>query len=193
MSSPLSDAFKNAVNNKAEEIEEKSNNKVKIAMRRTEDRVREKISEIIEIYGMDFYYGGYKPSMYVRTNNLRESGAVSPFIGEFTKSGYIGFQYGAEFNEDLMDHSEYYLNIVYKRKKHEGSWSKKYLYHDDDVNEKEILDNFRAGVHPNTPVRQGAIWLKDMKGVAPDALRQWKNSGAIQKIFKEEFGKLINK
>lgn len=195
MSSPLSDAFKNAVNKKAEELETKSTNKVIIAMRNTEERVRKKIQEIIEIYGMDFYYNGYKPRMYVRTNDLRNSGAVSPFIKEYKKNGYIGFQYGAEFDEDLMDHSEYYLNIVYNRKKHDGQWSKMYLYHDDNVDEKEILDNFRAGKHPlgkkGLFVEQGPIWMKGMSGMAPDALRQWKNSGAIQDIFREEIRKLI--
>jgi hypothetical protein len=195
MSSPLSDAFKNAINRKTDEIEKDSKNKVVIAMRNTEERVREKIKEIIEVYGMTPYYNGYTPSMYVRTNNLRDSGAVSPFINEYKKNGYIGFQYGANFDEDLMDHSEYYLHMVYKRKKHEGQWERDYLYHDDDVNEKDILDNFRAGKHPlgkkGAFFEQGPIWMKDMNGMAPDALREWKNSGAIQDIFKEELMKLL--
>jgi hypothetical protein len=59
------------------------------------------------------------------------------------------------------------------------------------VNEDAILSNFRSGTHPNTGVEQGAIWIQGMSGVAPDVLRIWKNSGAIQTIFKEELMKLL--
>lgn len=191
MSSPLSDAFRNAVIKRAEEIEEKSNNKVITAMRRTEERVAEKIQEIISTYGFDNYYTGYDPVMYVRTRNLRDSGAVKPFINEYKKGAYIGFQYGAEFDAGLMDHSVLTIHVEYFRKRDNKYVNKVYSYDDDNVDEEAILNNFRAGIHPNTGVEQGPIWMQGMQGMAPEALRQWKNSGAIQSIFKEELIKLL--
>ena len=191
MSSPLSEAFRNAVINKVEEIKDDSKNKVVIAMRRTEERVAEKIQEIIWLYGLDYYYNGYSPRMYVRTGNLRHSGAIKPWINEFRSGNNIGFQYGAEFNSDLMDHSALTIRVEYDRKRDNSHITKFYTYEDNDVDEAAILSNFRAGVHPNTGVEQGAIWLQGMTGMAPDALRTWKNSGAIQSIFKEEFMKLL--
>lgn len=195
MSSPLSDALKNAVNKKIQDEEKKQKNRVEIAMENTERRVAEKIKEIIEVYGLNFYYDGYDPSMYVRTGNLRHSGAISPFIKEFKKNGYLGFQYGANFDESLMDHRHYFLHIVYKHKRDNGMSEWYYAYHDENVNEKKILDNFRAGKHPlgkkDVFLEQGPIWMNGMIGAAPDALRQWKNSGAIKDIFKEELRKLI--
>lgn len=191
MSSPLSEAFRNAVIKRAEEIEEQSSNKVIIAMRRTEERVAEKIQEIITAYGFDYYYNGYTPTMYVRTDNLRNSGAVKPFINEYKKGGYIGFQYGAEFDAGLMDHSILTIRVEYDRKRDNKHVEKLYSYEKDNVDEEAILNNFRAGVHPNTSVNQGAIWMQGLEGMAPEALRQWKNSGAIQSIFKEELIKLL--
>ena len=191
MSSPLSDAFRNAVINRVEEIKDESKNKIVIAMRRTEERVANKIQEIIWRYGLDYYYDGYGPSMYVRTGNLRHSGAIKPWINEFKSGGHIGFQYGAEFDAGLMDHSTLTIHVEYDRKKDGKHITKFYTYEDNDVNEAAILSNFRAGVHPNTGVEQGAIWMPGMTGAAPDALRIWKNSGAIQAIFKEVLMKLL--
>ena len=191
MSSPLSAALRNAVINKVEEIKDDSKNKVVIAMRRTEERVADKIQEIIWRYGLDYYYGGYSPSMYVRTGNLRHSGAIKPFINEFKSGGSIGFQYGAEFDSGLMDHSLLTICVEYDRKRDGQHVTKFYTYEDGDVDEDAILSNFRAGIHPNTGVEQGAIWMSGMTGMAPDALRIWKNSGAIQAIFKEELMSLL--
>ena len=191
MSSPLSDAFRKAVENDKEKQEKRTKNRVEIAMENTEKRVAEKIQEIILREGLDFYYNGYSPKMYVRTDNLRRSGAISPYINEFKKNGMIGFQYGAEFDESLMDHSVLTIKVAYDRKRDGAHVEKIYSYDKEDVNEKAILDNFRAGVHPNTNVKQGPIWMKDMIGAAPDALRLWKDSGAIKAIFKEELDKLM--
>ena len=191
MSSPLSDAFKNVVSKKVEEIEKESENKVVIAMRNTEDQVAEKIQEIIWRYGLDYYYDGYNPRMYVRTGNLRHSGAIKPFINEFKKSGNIGFQYGAEFDASLMDHRMLTIHVEYDRKKDGQHVEKFYSYENESVDEEAILNNFRSGIHPNTSVNQGEIWTSGMNGMAPDALRLWKNSGAIQSIFKEELMKLL--
>lgn len=190
MSSPLSDAFKNAVNKKVEEIEEKQKTRIEIAMEKTEKRVADKIQEFINRDGMDFYYNGYSPIMYKRTGNLRDSGAVSPCIEETKNSGYVGFRYGATFDETLMDHSGYWIHINYNHKRDGGSWSKDYWYEDADADEKKILDNFRAGVHPQTFVNQGPIWMSGLQGAVPDAIRTWKDSGAIKDIFMEEFQKL---
>ena len=172
MSSPVSDAFKNAVNKKIEEETKKTKNRVEVAMERTEKRVEEKIQEIIEEHALNFYYEGYAPKHYTRTFQLPK--AISPITEEFTKGVYIGFNYGASFDEGAMHHV--------KRGK-----SKKKI----EVDEKLILDNFRAGKHPNTGVEQGAIWKQGMTGVAPDVLRAWKNSGAIKEIFMQEFRSLI--
>lgn len=171
MSSPLSDAFRNAVSNKMKEEEKKQKNRVEIAMERTENRVEEKIQEIIEEYALNFYYDGYTPRSYKRTYQLPR--AIWPFIQEFRKSGQIGFNYGANFDASLMNHK--------KRGK-----SKRKIEPDEEI----ILDNFRAGIHPNTGVEQDSVWMPGMEGNTPDAIRAWKNSGAIQKIFMEEFGKL---
>lgn len=191
MSSPLSDAFRKSVENNKEKQEQKMKNRVEIAMENTEKRVAEKIQEIIWRYGLDYYYDGYNPKMYVRTGNLRHSGAISPYINEFKKNGMIGFQYGAEFDESLMDHRTLTVKVEYDKKRDGKHVEKFYSYENEDVDEKAILDNFRAGIHPNTNVNQGAIWMSGMTGVAPDALRLWKNSGAIKKIFKEELHKLM--
>lgn len=197
MSSPLSDAFKQAVENDKEKQEKKMKNRVEIAMENTEQRVAEKIQEIIWRYGLDFYYDGYSPIMYVRTGNLRHSGAIAPYINEFKKNGMIGFQYGAEFDESLMDHSMLTIKVEYDRKRDGRHVEKFYSYKNEDVDEKAILDNFRAGRHPlgvpDAFFEQGPIWMKGMTGVAPDALRLWKDSGAIKDIFKEEIGKLMKK
>lgn len=193
MSSPLSDAFEKAVEQKVEEQKEKAKNRIEIAMDNTEQRVKEKISEMIRVEGLESYYSGYTPSMYVRTNQLKNSGAASAKTESFNRNGTVGFKYGARFDESLMDHSEYLLHIVYKHKKDNGTWEKDYLYHDDDVNEKKILDNFRFGIHPNTGVEQGIIWKMDSEGgrdgAIPNAIKNWKNSGAIKNIFLEELKK----
>lgn len=191
MSSPLSDAFRKAAEQHIEGQEKKVKNRVEIAMENTEKRVAEKIQEIIWRYGLDFYYNGYNPIMYVRTGNLRHSGAISPYINEFKKNGMIGFQYGAEFDESLMDHRMLTVKVEYDRKRDGKHIEKYYSYVNEDADEKAILDNFRAGIHPNTDVNQGPIWMKGLTGAAPDALRLWKNSGAIQNIFKEELHKLM--
>ena len=172
MSTPLSDAFRKAANEKIKEVEGQQKNRVEIAMERTEKRVADKIQEIIEVYGLNFYYEGYDPKWYKREYQLPK--AVWPMVDEFTQNGYIGFNYGANFEANNMHHS--------KRGKSKSKIK---------ANERIILANFRAGIHPNTEVEQGAIWLKGMYGAAPDALRQWKNSGAIKDIFMEEFRNLM--
>ena len=198
MSSPLSDALNKAVNKKVEEFEEKSKNKFEIALEKTEERVRQKVDEILERDGLDFYYSGYKPHMYVRTNQLRDSGAVSAKTESFNKNGMMGFSYGAVFNEDLMDHSVYELHMVYKHKKDGGKWERNYTYYDDDVDEKKILDNFRFGLHPlgvpGAYIDQGIIWKTEeeggREGRVVDKIKKWKQSGAIKDIFLEELQKL---
>ena len=190
MSSPLSDAFKNAVEDDKKEKEKRSKNRIEIAMANTEKRVAEKIQEIIWQYGLDYYYNGYDPIVYVRTGNLRHSGAISPFISEFKSNGIIGFQYGAEFDAGLMDHRSLTVHVEYDRKKDGQHVEKYYSYEYKDVDEEIILENFRKGIHRKTGVNQGTIWLSGMRGVAPDALKLWRDSGAIKKIFQEELGKL---
>lgn len=172
MSSPLSDAFRDAVNKKVEQETGKTKNRVEIAMKRTERSVEEKIQEIIEEYALNFYYEGYAPKSYTRTFQLPK--AIRPVTEEFKKGAYIGFNYGASFDEGAMNHI--------KRGK-----SKKKI----EADEQLILDNFRAGKHPNTGVEQGAIWMQGMVGSAPDVLRDWKNSGAIKEIFMQEFRSLM--
>ena len=171
MSTPLSDAFRKAANEKMKEVEGKQKNRVEIAMERTEKRVEDKRQEIIEEYALNFYYDGYTPKSYKRTYQLPR--AIWPLILEFRHGGQIGFNYGANFNANFMNHT--------KRGK-----SKRKIEPDEEI----ILDNFRAGKHPNTGVEQGSIWMPGMEGNAPDAIRAWKNTGAIQKIFMEEFRKL---
>lgn len=194
MSSPLSDAFRKAAENDKEKQEKKIKNRVELAMENTEKRVADKIQEIIWKDGLDFYYDGYDPVMYVRTGNLRHSGAIAPFINEFKKNGMIGFQYGAEFDESLMDHRVLTIRREWQRKKDGKTMEKYYTYENEDVDEKAILDNFRAGKHPlgkpDVFFDQGPIWMNGMTGAAPDTLRLWKDSGAIKKIFKEELHKL---
>jgi hypothetical protein len=188
MASPLSDALKKAVIKRVEQEEGAIKNRVEIAMERTEERVAQKIQEIIDIDAIDFFYKGYNPSVYVRTNQLRDSGAIAPYINEFKKNGYVGFQYGAVFDETLMDHSWYEILRTWTNK--DGTKKEKYYkVHNEEVDEKAILDLFRAGIHKRALV-QGDIWMSGMIGCAPDVLRQWKDSGAILKIFKEEFDKL---
>ena len=196
MSSPLSDALENALNKKAEELKEKQKNRIEIAMEQTEARVKDKIGELIKD-GLKSYYEGYDPVMYVRTKQLRDSGAASPKTKSFKKNGLVGFQYGAIFDPDRMDHSVYELKIVYKHKKDSGVWEKKYTYH-DDVNEQDILDNFRFGLHPlgarGAFIEQGIFWKMEeeggREGSIVDAIIQWKKSGAIKDIFLEELKKL---
>lgn len=172
MSSPLSDALQKAVENKLEEETRKTKNRVEIAIEKTEKRVEDKIQEIIETDALNFYYEGYTPKHYKRTFQLPK--AISPVTNEFTKGVYIGFDYGASFDASKMCHV--------KRGK-----SKRKI----KANEKIILKNFRSGEHPNTGVSQGPIWMQGMIGSAPDALREWKNSGAIKEIFMQEFRNLL--
>lgn len=194
MSSPLSDALEKAVNQKLEEVEKKTKNRVEIAMDNTETIVRDKIGEFIKD-GLKSYYDGYKPSMYVRTNQLKDSGAAMPKTKPFNRNGVVGFKYGAIFDEGRMDHSVYMLNMIYKHKKDGGVWQRQYEYHDDDVNEKDILDNFRFGIHPNTGVEQGIFWRMEeeggREGSIVDAIINWKKDGAIKDIFLDEFKKLM--
>ena len=196
MSSPLSDALENAVNNKIEELKERQKNRIEIAMERTEERVKDKIGHMIK-EGLDEYYEGYSPYMYVRTNQLKDSGSVSAKTKQFKKNGIIGFQYGAIFDESKMDHSVYMLNIIHKHKKDSGVWQRQYKYIDEDVDEKMILDNFRFGEHPNTGVNQGLFWQMESEGERagkiPDAITEWKKSGAIKEIFLNELQKLKKK
>lgn len=197
MSSPWSDALENALNKKAEELKEKQKNRIEIAMEQTEARVKEQIGAFIKD-GLQDYYEGYDPVMYVRTEQLMKSGAASPKTESFKKNGLVGFRYGARFDPDRMDHSVYELKIVYKHKKDSGQWEKKYTYHDDDVNEQDILDNFRFGLHPlgarGAFIDQGIFWKMEneggREGSIVDAIIQWKQSGAIKNIFLEELKKL---
>ena len=197
MSSPLSDALEKAIDKKIEKLEERQKNRVEIAMEKTEERVKEKIGEIIKSEGLDPYYEGYSPSMYVRTNQLKNSRAVSAKTEPFNKNGLVGFRYGARFDESKMDHTVYMLNMVYKHKKDSGIWQRQYEYHDEDVDEKEILDNFRFGIHPNTGVEQGIFWQMESEGERsgriPDAIIAWKKNGAIKEIFLDELRKLKKK
>lgn len=190
MSSPLSDGLNKAIKNHEKDTDKKIKNNVQLAMEATEKRVEEKMKWFLEVLGVGGYYNEYTPSMYVRTKQL--TNAVMSYTEPFDDGKQIGFDFGAKFNEDFMDHSVYYLNIRYKHRKDAGEWSKKYLYHDDNVDESKILESFRNGEHPNTGVNNGAIWAEGRIGFIPDEVRKWVNNGGISRIFKEELEKLID-
>lgn len=198
MSSRASDILQNSVDNIVKEITKSTKNKFEIAMESTAERVKEEIGKIIKKDGLEFYYNGYDPVMYVRTNQLKDSGAVSPKIELFKKNGMIGFFYGARFDESLMDHRVYNLKMVYKHKKDNRRWEREYTYIDDDVDEEKILDNFRFGLHPlgynDCYKDQGLIWKTEEEGGREGRLvnkiARWKQSGAIKDIFLDEFKKL---
>ena len=188
MPSPLSDALNQAINKHKEETEKKLKNNVQLAMDATERKVKEKMEWFIKVLGTGGYYNEYTPSMYNRTGQLKN--AIMSHTESFDDGRQVGFDFGAKFNEDLMDHSTYYLTIRYRHRKDAGEWSKTYLYHDDNPDETAILENFRAGVHPNTGVNNGPIWMPGNVGFVPDEIRKWVNSGGIATIFKSELKKL---
>lgn len=169
MSSPISDALRKAVDQRREELQAQTNNRVKIALGVTETHVEYKIKEIIARDAVEFYYEGYPkpPRQYERTYQLPKAG--EPKIEEFTSGGEIGFRYGASFDSSKMKH---------KMKK-------------TPPDEPTILDNFLKGIHPNTSVEQGDIWQPGGVGHAPDVLKKWVKEGNIRKIFMEEFKKLM--
>lgn len=188
MSSPLSDHLKQAIEEHKAETEKKLKNNVQIAMDNTEKRVKEKVEWFIQRLGVNGYYNEFTPSMYNRTFQLGK--AVTSYTESFDDGRQVGFDFGAKFNEDLMDHSVYYLTIRYKHRKDAGEWTTTYLYHDDDPDEAAILANFRAGEHPNTGVNNGPIWMQGRIGFVPDEIRKWVKNGFLAKIFKEEMKKL---
>lgn len=180
MSSPLSDALEAMVERQMAKEEQKVKNRIEIAMDATEDKTKDKIQEIIDEEAVAKYYGGYDPKMYIRTNQL--GNAIKPVTHSVRGGSSIGFDLGARFDETTMDHSV--LTI-------KGRNGKQYTYEGHDADELTILENFRAGEHPNTDVNQGAIWQNDMQGHAPEILKNWVKSGGIREIFRAELRKLM--
>ena len=180
MSSPLSDALEAMVNKEFEEREKKIKNRMEVAMDNTEARTKDKIQEIIDEDAVAAYYGGYSPIMYVRIGQLGNS--IKPVILSVRGGGTIGFDFGASFDVGAMDHS---VLTIRNRK------GKTYTYSGHNADEGKILENFRAGEHPNTGVHQGAIWQDGMIGSAAEELKTWVKAGNIRKIFREEIQKLI--
>ena len=184
MSSPLSEALKGAVESHKKEEEKRKKNRAELAMERTAKRVEDEINQLIEQY-TEAYYTGYTPKVYSRTDNLRDSGVMKAYTEEHKSNGYIGFEYGAEFDAGLMDHSTLTLWPGRIRKRD----GQPYTYPNPDVDEEKILEQFRIGNHPNTGVNTGSIWGPQLSGEIPKILRAWGKSGRIKKIFLEEFYK----
>lgn len=184
MSSLPSDVIKRTIEEHKEETEKNVKNRAEIAMERTAKRIENEINQLIEKY-TESYYSGYTPKVYSRTGNLKDSGAMKAYTEEHRSNGFIGFEYGAEFDAGLMDHSTLTLYPGRMRKR-DGA---PYTYPNPDADEEKILENFKIGQHPNTSVNTGSIWGPELSGAIPDILREWGKSGKIKSIFLEEFYK----
>lgn len=140
----MNDMLEDAVNDYRKQIEK--------ALKRAEQRIRVRMQDIINEYMLDDYYNGYTPKMYVRIFQLQKS--VGPYTEFGSKDNVFAIAFGIEDEESpygfgAMDHSNYSIKVTYHRKKKSGVWEKTYNYHDEDVDEKDIFENFMAGIHPN--------------------------------------------
>jgi hypothetical protein len=139
------------VNDMIDSIVDDYREQVRKALKRAEQKIKVRMQEIIQQDMIDDYYQGYKPKMYVRINQLKKS--VGPYTSLKDASNVFSLGFGIETDEPYgptaMDHSKLMVRVNYNRKKKGGTWSRLYVYEDEDVDEESIFENFLDGIHPN--------------------------------------------
>ena len=205
MASDMSKMLKRAAESCANEMAKEADNKIQIALKRTMERVENKIDEIVEEYMVNAYYNGYSPVEYIRTYQLGK--AVKSYTEPYVGGSMAGFSLGVIFDEDQMNHKNYRIKVKYYNNRKNKWVEKEYPLkgrrksYKHSVDELEILEAFQDGIHPNavpagmTSTPNGMPLWKDIgddekDGVVPAIIEAWADDDGIKDIFLDELNKL---
>lgn len=191
MASSISRDMERAMAEAMKEIDRKMEKAFNNAMKRIEPE----LFKVMKKASVQNYYGGYYPSVYIRTGQLNK--AISLKLKDTSYGDMFAFSILPKYDESDMDHSEYDIVATYKHKKNKKPTGKISTYKchvklKKKPNEEEIMEmTLGAGYHPKigTAGTDAPIWTEDDEGVLIDSLQEYVNQN-FEKIFNEEYDKL---
>lgn len=203
--------LRKAVDSYTDEIAEKENKKIKIALDNTMKYIKEKVDEYLE-WMANAYYDGYEPVWYVRTGQLKNKGTrpVNPYTELRTFGSTSSLNFGVIFDETSMNHGSYTIKARWYDKKNK-QWKdvKKSVTYNVTPGKKKgkkpseiaILKFYQEGVHPNATLEgienmaglptPEPLFTNNREGAVPELIEHWVDNGRLQKIFNNELRKLI--
>lgn len=185
---PIKEA-KKAYEDYAKEI----NKNLRIALDRTMAKAEDRLNEIIQKKAIQNFYTGHSPTVYVRTNQLPN--AIKAYTEDTSTGDTFKFTYGPILDESTMDHSNYSINVTYKKGKGKNKKLVTKTYNvklKNKPDEEKIMEmTLGEGYHPRvgTAGTQAPIYNKDDEGVLADAFEEFMKE--IPDIFNAEMDKLM--
>lgn len=176
-----------------EEYADELNKKFKIALDRTMARAEDRLNEIIQEKAIQNFYMGYSPHVYNRTWQLPN--AIKAYTEDTSTGDTFKFTYGPILDESTMDHSNYSINVTYKKGKGKNKKLVTKTYNvklKNKPDEEKIMEmTLGEGYHPRvgTAGTQAPIYNKDDEGVLADAFEKFMKE--IPDIFNAEMDKLM--
>lgn len=169
------------------------NKNLRIALDRTMAKSEDRLNEIIQEKAIQNFYHGYFPHVYERTWQLPN--AIKAYTEDTSNGDTFKFTYGPILDESTMDHSNYRINVTYKKGKgkHKMSVTKTYnIKLKKKPDEERIMEmTLGEGYHPSvgTAGTAAPIYDKSDEGVLADAFEEFMKE--IPDIFNAEMDKLM--
>lgn len=172
--------FYNEIDQMVKDLIEQDKKRIKEAFERIKKEVTKEIQTIIQRDMIDNYYNGYEPLIYNRTFQLPKS--VAPLILDSSMGDTFQFDVGIKLKDGEKKMSHDTLTLTVK--------GRTYTYHNDDVNEEAIFENFLAGIHPNANSRGiTETPTTNVRKTAEAAIDDLFTDGTIDKIVNDVFSK----